>query len=76
MIHPGLWTALSVGLLTSMYEDAAAAAELTDSIVSLANQAPLLAGSGGVLGLGLGLVVSGGGVYLYKRRQIRNRLEA
>lgn len=76
MTSSGLWTALSVGLLTSEYESATTAAEISKTIVSLAEQAPVLAGAGVMLGLGLGLVVSGGGVYLYKRRQIHNRLEA
>lgn len=51
------------------------AGELTRAFESLAEQTFLLAGAAGVLGLGIGIAVSGAGVYLIKRRQIRNKLQ-
>lgn len=50
--------------------------ELTRAFESLAEQALALAGAGGLLGLGVGITVSGAGVYLIKRRQIHNRLQS
>lgn len=50
--------------------------ELTRELEALAEQALVLAGAGGLLGLGIGITVSGAGVYLYKRRQIRAILQS
>lgn len=52
------------------------AGEVARAFESLAEQALLFAGAGGLLGLGVGITVSGAGVYLMKRRQIRNRLQS
>jgi len=57
--------------------DGAISAGTTARAVSrLADQALLLAGSGVALGLGLGITVSGVATYLYKRKQIRDRLDS
>lgn len=51
------------------------AGELTRAFESLAEQVLVVAGATGLLGLGLGITLSGAGVYLIKRRQIRNKLQ-
>lgn len=56
--------------------DARRVGELTRMLDTLADQAFFLAGGGALLGLGIGVIVSGAGVYLYKRRQIRTKLNS
>ena len=52
------------------------AGELARASESLAEQAFVFAGAGGLLGLGPGIALSGAGVYLLKRRQINNKLQS
>lgn len=52
------------------------AGELARSSESLAEQTFVFAGAGGLLGLGLGITLSGAVVYLLKRRQINNKLQS
>ena len=53
-----------------------AAGESARAVNQLAEQALLLAGAGALLGLGLGITVSGVATYLYKRKQITEKLDA
>jgi len=62
--------------LSTTAEDAMAAGESARAVSQLAEQALLLAGTGALLGLGLGITVSGVATYLYKRKQITEKLDA
>lgn len=55
--------------------DARRAGELTRLLDALIDQVIVIAGGGALLGLGLGVLSGGVGVYLYKRRQIRAKLQ-
>lgn len=57
-------------------DGAIAAGDRARAVSRLAEQALVLAGAGVVLGLGVGITVSGVATYLYKRKQIRDKLDS
>lgn len=67
------WIASTVVFTT---EDAVQAGELTWNMNELADSALVLGGGSVLLGLGLGTLVSGAVVYLYKRNQINHKLRS
>lgn len=66
----------AMGALAAASDGAITAGTKARAVSRLAEQALLLAGSGVALGLGLGITVSGVATYLYKRKQIRDRLDS
>lgn len=63
-------------LLGVEYEQAIAQGEVARLLGQLAEQSLTLAGAGLLLGLGVGAILSAAGVYLFKQRQFRQRLQS
>lgn len=59
---------------TDAIGEAIAATELTATARSLAEQGPVVAGGGLLIGLGVGAVIASGATYWYKNRQLERRL--
>jgi hypothetical protein len=63
-------------LLGADYGAASTQGEVARLLGSLAEQTLALSGAGLLLGLGVGTVLSAAGVYLFKRRQFRQKLQS
>lgn len=77
MIGTVVQTAIrGLSVATAATDGAITASKWARILSRLADQSLLLAGSGVALGLGIGVTVSGVGMYLYKRKQIMEKLDA